>query len=434
MKKVKQAATQIRKGKQTSHWIHIEGFLNKQEADALYDKAASFPWATDGKEGDGKEAKEAAYFGKSYPAPGGKPRIEHETDPALLPLAERVAEAAHWSVNYVQCHRMAPDAIVRPHRDPAGIVVPMLTLGQARTFRVGGTIPQHQRQSQRPLEAHAFDEEIVMNHGDLLIFTGGAVAHSMVAAKDDPNFAPNGFDHRVSVLFRYTTDAMRQHGPGKKAREAGHDEQYKAGRLTINVQDVLAEDVIKSVEGFDSNKEALRGRVTALREAFNGLKPGESIKGCTRWTGKGGFCQKVLKRTERAIQYMLGGGNKNRKKKDSDAKHVSRAKQQLEIARTMLGVISEKPSGAAWSKLRELAREFRALDKPAQKEPAGRNEKPGGEEAVNVHQAKPAKALAVAAGTVPTFRDDEVLVPDNAPSPGWARESLTTTEADSQSR
>jgi len=250
MKKVK-AAARTGKRKQTSFWIHIKGFLNKREADALYDEAASFPWATDGKDGDGGAAKQAVHYGKSYSATGGPRKTEHETNPILLPLAERVAGAACWSVNYVQCHRMSPDAIVRPHRDPAGMVVPMLTLGQARTFRVGGTIPQRQRQSQRPLESHAFAEEIVMGHGDLLIFTGGAAAHSMAAAKDDPNFTPNGFDFRVSLLFRYTTDAMRQHGPGKKAREAEHDEQYRAGRLTGQGAGRPADQVIKSVDGVD---------------------------------------------------------------------------------------------------------------------------------------------------------------------------------------
>lgn len=54
----------------------------------------------------------------------------------------------------------------------------------------------------------------------------------MFAAKDDPNFNPGKFDWRYSLLFSWTTDAMRQHGPGDKAQKAGHDEQYKnAGNL-----------------------------------------------------------------------------------------------------------------------------------------------------------------------------------------------------------
>lgn len=110
------------------------------------------------------------------------------------------------------------------------MIVPMLTLGQARTFRVGGTMPQayyRMRQNQRKVEAHIPAEEIVMNHGDLLIFTGGQVVHSMFAAKDDTKFNQNGFDCRYSLLFRWTTDATRQHGPGDKARKAGHDKHYK---------------------------------------------------------------------------------------------------------------------------------------------------------------------------------------------------------------
>jgi len=125
---------------------------------------------------------------------------------------------------------MTPEGIVRPHKDPANMVVPMLTLGQERTFRVGGTMPQfcyRMRQSQRKLEHHLDFKEIVMRHGDLLIFTGGQVVHSMVAAKDDKNFNPNGFEFRYSILFRWTTDAMREFGPGDKARRAGHDRQYR---------------------------------------------------------------------------------------------------------------------------------------------------------------------------------------------------------------
>jgi hypothetical protein len=49
----------------------------------------------------------------------------------------------------------------------------------------------------------------------------------MAAAADDPNFNSGGFDCRYSLLFHWTTDAMRQFGPGDKARRAGHDTQYK---------------------------------------------------------------------------------------------------------------------------------------------------------------------------------------------------------------
>jgi hypothetical protein len=208
----------------SSDWIYIPQFLSHQEADSLYAAMGEFPWllSDDGKYG--------VHFGRSYAA-GGKSTIEHPIPPAiLLPVADRVAAVAHKQSNYIQCHRMSPDAIVRPHRDPAGMIVPMLTLGQSRTFRVGGTMPQSyylKRQSQRKIEEHIPAAEIVMNHGDLLIFNGGRIIHSMFANKDDPNFKPNGFDWRYSLLFRWTTDAMRQHGPGDKARKAGHDDQYK---------------------------------------------------------------------------------------------------------------------------------------------------------------------------------------------------------------
>ena len=209
-------------------WIHISQFLSPQEADSLYAALGEFPWLLS------DDGKYSVHFGKSYAA-GGESRIEHPIHPIFLPVADRVAAVANKGCNYIQCHRMGPDVHVRPHKDPAGMIVPMLTLGQARTFRVGGTMPQgfyFMRQSQRKVEAHIPAEEVVMNHGDLLLFNGGRIIHSMFAAKDDPNFNPNGFDWRCSLLFRWTTDAMRQYGPGDKARKAGHDEQYrKEGNL-----------------------------------------------------------------------------------------------------------------------------------------------------------------------------------------------------------
>lgn len=208
----------------TTHCVRIPHFRPQLEADQLAAAVALFPW-------DGDRAADRAYvnFGRPYGA-GGKINTEHPIPPILVPVIELVASLAHVPVNYPQCHRMTPNGIVLPHKDPAGMIVPMLTLGQERTFRVGGKMPQfcyRTRQSQRKLEHHLDYEEVVMRHGDLLIFTGGQVVHSMVAAKDDPNFNPNGFEFRYSLLFRWTTDAMREFGPGDAARKAGHDKQYR---------------------------------------------------------------------------------------------------------------------------------------------------------------------------------------------------------------
>jgi len=208
---------------QSSDWIYIPQFLSRQEADSLYAAMGEFPWLLS------DEGKSSVHFGKSYGA-NGKLHVEHPIHPIFLPVADRIAAVAHKRCNYLQAHCMGLEAVVRPHRDPAGMIVPMLTFGQGRTFRYGGTMPQSyywKRQSQRKIEEHIPAEEVVMNHGDLLLFNGGRIIHSMFAAKDDPNFNPNGFDWRYSLLFRWTTDAMREHGPGDKARKAGHDEQYK---------------------------------------------------------------------------------------------------------------------------------------------------------------------------------------------------------------
>jgi alkylated DNA repair dioxygenase AlkB len=98
----------------TRDWIHIPQFLSQQEADSLYAAVGEFPWLL------ADEDKDSVHFGKSYAA-RDKSRTEHPINPLLLPLADLVATVAHKQSNYIQCHRMNPDAIVRPHRDPAGI-------------------------------------------------------------------------------------------------------------------------------------------------------------------------------------------------------------------------------------------------------------------------------------------------------------------------
>ena len=48
----------------------------------------------------------------------------------------------------------------------------------------------------------------------------------MYPASKDEQFNPNGYDYRISILFRYTTEAMREFGVGKCNRH-GHEKQYR---------------------------------------------------------------------------------------------------------------------------------------------------------------------------------------------------------------
>lgn len=67
-----------------------------------------------------------------------------------------------------------------------------------------------------------------MRHGDLLVFIGGNVAHSMFPATEAPWFNPNGRDWRFSITFRWTTDAIRKYGPGKRANAATRYDKSRA--------------------------------------------------------------------------------------------------------------------------------------------------------------------------------------------------------------
>lgn len=148
----------------------------------------------------------------------------------LVNLGKKVSKEANAPVNYVQCHKFGPVVPVRPHHDPAGVIVPMLVVGQERIFRVGGKmLPEYYRmaQAKREVSGHTPEEEILLQHGDLLIFNGGRTIHSMYPAERDKQFNPNGFDWRFSILFRWTTDIMRKYGPGTEANEAGQQNQYK---------------------------------------------------------------------------------------------------------------------------------------------------------------------------------------------------------------
>jgi hypothetical protein len=98
----------------------------------------------------------------------------------------RAAAAAEFKTNYIQLHRFAENVAVRPHLDPGGMRVAMLTLGQERTIRVGGKKdasyypPNAVPQRARDVSKHIPEEEIPMKHGDLLVFIGGNVIHSML--------------------------------------------------------------------------------------------------------------------------------------------------------------------------------------------------------------------------------------------------------------
>jgi hypothetical protein len=204
-----------------SDWIYIPQFLSQPEADRLYALLERLPFINE------NTGKDAIHYGKSYSLNGGPREHELPMNPVFLPYSDRVAIPAHKRMNYLQIHRMTEIATVNPHRDPSGMIVPMLVGGQSRTFRIGGTMPERMRQSQRKVSDHIPAEEIVLHHGDLLIFNGGRIVHSMFAAEDDENFNSHGFEFRYSLLFRWTTDLMRELGPRAVMKSAAHHKQYR---------------------------------------------------------------------------------------------------------------------------------------------------------------------------------------------------------------
>jgi hypothetical protein len=68
---------------------------------------------------------------------------------------------------------------------------------------------------------------------------------------------------------------------------------------------------------FGANWQQLAPHIRQLRSDFRALKPGETIMNCKTWTE---FCKTVLKRSTRAVRYIMAGGNPRSKRKPSKEK------------------------------------------------------------------------------------------------------------------
>jgi hypothetical protein len=108
-------------------WKHIPSFLNRDDADSLYEKLESMQFTPHPTDGSGAFYKT---IGSSYSGRGTN--FEPVEDIAIPQgwrnLADRVGKESQSPVNYIQIHRFSPIVPVRPHFDPGGMVVPMLTV------------------------------------------------------------------------------------------------------------------------------------------------------------------------------------------------------------------------------------------------------------------------------------------------------------------
>jgi hypothetical protein len=200
--------------------------LSQSESYALFKEMMQQPWV------ETSEDSACINYGLSYSMYGGaaeQGEIEiSKMPPLLVGVTSSVSDRIRMPVNYVQCHRYLPTHPVHPHKDPAGMIVPMLAMGQARSFRYGGTLPHWSYQfpqKRRKLEWHQPEKETLLQSGSLLIFNGGRIVHSMVPASQDRNAQLCEFPYRITILFRYTTQAMRLHGCNKNLESV---RQYEA--------------------------------------------------------------------------------------------------------------------------------------------------------------------------------------------------------------
>lgn len=210
-----------------------ETYLDQETATELYHTMIDLPeWKSHRTDGSTASAID---YGLSYGSDGSGARNDEisEIPPFLKNIADKISAKVGMPVNYIQCHKFGPDCEVSPHPDPKNMIVPMLVLGQERTFRVGGKIigkngnpfPRMANQASMRNGIHVPEDEILLQHGSLLVFDGGHTFHSMLPAANDEKFNPNGFEWRISILFRWTTPAMREFGT-RGAIANGSLEQY----------------------------------------------------------------------------------------------------------------------------------------------------------------------------------------------------------------
>jgi hypothetical protein len=217
-------------------WVYLPTFLNAEQADWLYNRMLREPWSNH--YSDGRDACEILY-GPMYGKGGGQvtESVKHlvpEIPEFLQRLSARVSDKFNYLINAIQAHKYGPTCQVRPHHDPYG-AIGMVAVGQERTFRVGGKmLPEYWKMSQsnREVSGHTPAEEILLQHGSILFFAGNNVCHSMFPATQDKQFnAPvidgDPAETRITILFRYSTEAIRKYGPGKRANDAGHKTQYE---------------------------------------------------------------------------------------------------------------------------------------------------------------------------------------------------------------
>jgi hypothetical protein len=76
---------------------------------------------------------------------------------------------------------------------------------------------------------HVPEDKYLLRRGSLLVFEGGQTFHSMDPADGDKDPQANlkDFPYRISILFRWTTSIMREHG-AKKYSAKGGPKQYDA--------------------------------------------------------------------------------------------------------------------------------------------------------------------------------------------------------------
>jgi site-specific DNA-methyltransferase (adenine-specific) len=253
------AVARKRKAPARKAYEHNPSFLTKEEADELYDMILKQEWTI---KDDGRAQ---LTYGVSYDRGGPIPTEIPVIPDFLRRLADRVSEKTQYPVNFVQVHRFEPEHPVFPHYDPRGMCVPMITVGQERTFQVGddgNSKSPSGKQQNRKVEDHSPESRILMRHGDLLVFTGNKVMHSMYPASKDEQFSPNGYDYRISILFRYTTEAMRKFGVGVCNRY-GQEKQYRdAVRAFRARQATMAEEEKqKQISASDATEATTREQV-----------------------------------------------------------------------------------------------------------------------------------------------------------------------------
>jgi hypothetical protein len=151
-----------------------------------------------------EKGEEVARYGYVYTQEGDsqeKPILAIET--FLEDLIEQVRVKITKPINSVKCYLRKDSQSIEPRLGPSGMVA-ILSVGQERTLKVGGSVPSNYiaiRGDRQRIDAHTPKDNFVLNSGSLLLIDD-KILYSMARFDNDDNFNRRQCLSMLWLVFR----------------------------------------------------------------------------------------------------------------------------------------------------------------------------------------------------------------------------------------